>query len=129
VKYIENLIKDIKALIEELRQAAFTGSREGNEEGDLKIYLNEFGNYLNVLLYESGDIKAGFIGFDIPQFLITANEHFYNYSMKWINKIKKRSVLISSDGYQYRELFFLKMETDFKQFEERVEKMVNVYYN
>jgi len=129
VKYIENLIKDIRSLIEQLRQAAFTGSRDGKEDGDLKIYLNEFGNYLNVLLYESDSTKAGFIGFDIPQFLITSNEHFFDYSMKWINKIKKRSVLISSDGYQYRELFFMKMENDFKQFEERVEKMVNVYYS
>ena len=128
-KYIENLIKDVAALIEQLRQVAFTGSREGKEEGDLKVYLNEFGNYLNILLYNSEDVKVGFIGYDIPQFLITSNEHFFNYSTKWINKIKKRSVLISSDGYQYRELFFLKMETDFKQFQERVEKMVSVYYN
>ncbi len=128
-KYIENLIKDVDALIEQLRQVAFTGSREGKEEGDLKIYLNEFGNYLNILLYNSEDVKVGFIGYDIPQFLTTSNSHFFNYSTKWINKIKKRSVLISSDGYQYRELFFLKMETDFKQFKERVEKMVSVYYN
>ncbi len=129
IKFVENLIKEIKSLIEQLRQVAFTGSREDDkEEGDLKIYLNEFGNYLNILMYSSESTKISFLGFDIPQFLITYNEHFFNYSTRWVNKIKKRSVLISSDGFQYRELFFMKMETDFKQFEERVDKMIGVYY-
>lgn len=129
VKFIDQLIKDVGALIDQLKQVSMTGSREGDEDkGDLKIYLNEFGNYLNILLYKSERTKLTFTGFDIPQFLISNNDFFYENSNKWINKIKKRSVLISSDGFQYRELFFLKMETDYIQFKERVEKMVAVYY-
>jgi len=49
-------------------------------------------------------------------------------SNKWVNKIRKRSVLISSEGYQYRELFFRKMEKDYEDFKNNVEKLVETYY-
>lgn len=130
VAFIERLIKDIERLINNLRDIALTGKRNtgGDSKAEAKIYLNEFGNYANILLYESEKIKGGFIGIDMPQFMISYNPHFFEYADKWIGNIKKRSVLISSEGFQYRELFFLKLENDFKAFKDRVEKLIGVYY-
>ena len=70
-----------------------------------------------------------FVGFDMPHFVVSYNEKFYDFSKSWIEKIRKRSILISSEGYQFRELFFLKLNKDFEDFKERVDKLVNVYYN
>lgn len=132
-RFIKRLIIDIEKLINHLREIAISGikSIEGghSDSSELKIYLNDFGNYLNLVLYKSKFIKSSFIGYDYPQFIVSHNQKFYEYSLEWINKIKKRSVLISSEGYQYRELFFIKLETDFKLFQERVEKLMGIYYN
>ena len=132
-RFIKRLIIDIEKLISHLREIAISGikSIEGtpSDSSELKIYLNDFGNYLNLVLYKSKFIKSSFIGYDYPQFIVSHNQKFYEYSLEWINKIKKRSVLISSEGYQYRELFFIKLETDFKLFQERVDKLMGIYYN
>jgi hypothetical protein len=132
-RFIKRLIMDIEKLINHLREIAVSGVKSIQgipaESSELKIYLNDFGNYLNLVVYKSKFIKSSFIGYDYPQFIVSHNENFYNYSMKWINKIKKRSVLISSEGYQYRELFFIKLETDFKLFQERIDKLMSIYYN
>ncbi len=130
--YLEKLVKDIERLIEHLREIAVSGVKSIKgvtaPEGKLTIYLNDFGNYLNIVLYESKYIKSSFIGYDYPQFIVTHNEKFYDFSKQWFNKIKKRSVLISTEGYQYRELFFIKMENDFKSFKEHVDKLMGIYY-
>lgn len=130
--FIGRLITDIEKLINHLRTIAISGTAgiEGapSDGAELKIYLNDFGNYLNLVIYKSKYIRSSFIGYDYPQFIVSHNKQFYDYSMDWINKIKNRSVLISSEGYQYRELFFIKMENDFKYFKERVDKLMGIYY-
>lgn len=131
VAFIDNLVRDINKLINHLKDLALTGEKNtltGKPNTKLKIYLNEFGNYLNMVLYESPKFKATFIGFDIPQYMVSHNENIFEYTNGWINKIVNRSVMISSEGFQYRELFFIKMENDFKLFKDRVEKLVSVYY-
>jgi len=130
--YVDRLIDDIDHLIAHLRDVCLSGVKSIKgariEGSELKIYLNDFGNYLNIVQYESIYIKSTFIGYDYPQFIVSHNRKFYEFSQNWINRIKKRSVLISSEGYQYRELFFIKMENDFKYFKERVEKLMGIYY-
>jgi len=131
--FVGRLITDIEKLINHLRDIAISGvaavDNAGRSDIELKIYLNDFGNYLNLVLYKSKYIRTSFIGYDYPQFIVSHNKQFYDFSMDWINKIKKRSALISSEGFQYRELFFIKMENDFKYFKERVEKLMGIYYN
>jgi len=131
--FLKRLIGDIEKLILHLREIAVSGNKSiqgiSSEKAELKIYLNDFGNYMNLVLFNSKAIRASFIGYDFPQFIVSHNDKLYDFSSDWIDKIKKRSVLISSEGYQYRELFFIKMETDFKYFKERVDKLMDVYYN
>ena len=129
--FIQHLMSDIKNLIEHLKDITMHGIRKTSntdEQTDLSIYLNEFGNYLNVLLYEGQNLDITFIAFDYPQFIKTNSRDFNQYSKKWIEKIKKRSVLISSAGYQYRELFFVKLEQDFVAFKAKVDNLLKVYY-
>ncbi len=130
--YIELLINDIANLIQHLRRVSVEGVKyiKGTkiEGSELKIYLNDFGNYLNVMQYESSAFKSTFIGYDYPQFIVSNNAQFFDFSSDWIGRIKKRSALISSEGYQFRELFFMKMDNDFDYFKSRVAKLVEVYY-
>ena len=127
ISYLDKLLIDIQHLINELKELA----NQGNNAQDKArtIYLNDFGNYLNILLYESEKVTTTFIGYDIPQFLVSYNSNFLEFSKNWINKIRKRSVLISTEGYQGRELFFIKIESDYKLFTEKVDKLVPIYYS
>jgi len=131
-EYIHLLINDIENLILHLRDISISGVKSFKgasvEGSQLKIYLNDFGNYLNIVQFDSKRIIATFLGYDYPQFIFSHNRPFFDFTKDWINRIKKRSVVISSDGYQYRELFFIKMENDLKYFKERVKKLMEVYY-
>lgn len=130
--YIQLLINDIENLILHLRDISISGVKSIKgakvEGSELKIYLNDFGNYLNIVQFDSKSVKSTFLGYDYPQFIVSHNKPFFQFSKDWINRLKKRSVLISSEGYQYRELFFIKMENDLKYFKERVDKLMEVYY-
>ena len=128
--YLRHLMEDIKKLFDHLHDLAMSGSIsvENNPDSERMIYLNEYGNFLNMVLYESDKINATCIGYDMPQFIVSYNPAFYVFSKEWIQKIRRRSVLISGEGYQYREMFFIKMEQDLKTFEEKVEKLMAVYY-
>lgn len=127
-RFVYSLIKDIEKLLSRLHELAGSGMKSGQQESNIKIYLNEFGNYQNLALYKSEKLSVTFVGFDMPHFVVSYNQKFQEYSTSWIDKIKKRSILISSEGYQFRELFFLKMNKDFEYFKNRVDKLISVYY-
>ncbi len=129
-EFIDALVKDIASLIVHLKLITKSTEEDNTNKGPerAKIYINEFGNYLNIVLYKSSRNKVTFIGYDYPHFALSSSDRFYDFSMDWIDKIKRRSVLISSEGYQYRELFFHQLEKDFEQFKGRIEKLIAVYY-
>ena len=129
IRFIRNLTIDIEKLINRLQELAGTGQKSSKNTSNVTIYLNEFGNYQNLALYQSEKMSVTFVGFDMPHFVVSYNETFHEFSNQWIDKIRKRSILISSEGYQFRELFFLKMNKDFADFKERVDKLVAVYYS
>ena len=127
-RFIHSLIMDIEKLLSRLHDLAGSGQKTGRKKSNIKIYLNEFGNYQNLALYKSEKLSVTFVGFDMPHFIVSYNQAFQEYSTEWIEKIRKRSILISSEGYQFRELFFLKLNKDFDYFKNRVEKLIGVYY-
>lgn len=127
-RFVNNLIQDIENLIRRMQNLAGTGQKSSHADSNITIYLNEFGNYQNLALYSSEKFSTTFVGFDMPHFVVSYNDKFYEFSKNWISKIRKRSILISSEGYQFRELFFLKMNKDFENFKDRVEKLMGVYY-
>ena len=125
--FIDQLLREIHSLINELRETAVSGTRAGYaESAGLEIYLNEFGNYANILLYESAQVKGAFIGIDMPQFMISYNPHFFNHAEQWINNIKKRSNLMSSEGV--RKPFFYKLDNEYELFKKRAENLMAIYY-
>lgn len=121
--YVSQLVNDIEKLINGLKEKV-----EGGDNGGSKIYINDYGNYLNLVLFQSEKVRSTFIGYDMPKFIVSYDPNFYQFSTDWIKKIKRKSVLVSAEGYQNRELFFLKLENDFKYFSERVDKLMRVYY-
>lgn len=125
--FVSRLIIDIEKLLMHLQNVAGTGQKS-EESSKTKIYLNEFGNYLNLALYESDSLSSAFVGFDIPHFIVSYNDKFCKFSSEWVEKIRHRSILISSEGYQFRELFFMKLNKDFVEFKDRVSKLMAVYY-
>lgn len=115
---------DIEHLLDHLREIAMQGKRDTQLEEpiDLKIYINEFGSYHNVILHKGETVNSTFLGFDYPHFIVTKNDQFYDYAYNWIDKIKQRSVLISGEGFQQRELYFKELKDQFLVFKGKVEK-------
>jgi len=125
---IDKIIMDLKDLINNLMQKATKGQQNENPDSKINVYLNEFGNYLNLVYFNSEKFSTSFIGLDIPHFIMSHSESFNTFAHAWLQKIMKRSILISGAGYQFRELFFIKMEKDFSDFVEKVDKLTAVYY-
>jgi len=120
---LEILVNDIHKMLSDLKKTV-----EDGDSGNHKIYLNDFGTYLNLVLYNRKDLKASFIGMDIPQFMVSHDETYFDFAMDWVNKIKEQSVLISSGGYQNKELFFVKLDKDFLRFKDNTQKLISLYY-
>lgn len=125
--FVGLLINDIDSLIYRLKRIASSGVHEQTST-KMTILLNEFGNYMNLAVYRSEHVSTAFVGFDIPHFMVSYSKPFLDFCEVWVEKIKSRSVRISGDGYQSRELFFLKMNKDFADFKDRVDKLMAVYY-
>ncbi len=123
---IRLVINDIRNLIDHLYLLTVEGKILGNM--DRKIYLNDFGSYLNIVLYKSEKINTTFIGYDIPQFLVSYDKSFHDFSNEWIKKLLRRSSLISGESYQTRELFFQKIESEYDIFSKKVNQLTEIYY-
>ncbi len=127
--FIGLLLKDIERLLSTLQKVTSPKAADVSPGSHApRIYLNEFGNFVNILLYDSDDIQSAFIGIDMPHYMITYSPSFVKQANVWVDNIKRRSVLISSEGFQYRELFFHKLAKEYDTFKERVGKLVAVYY-
>ena len=101
--FIAQLIGDLEHLLKNLKQLAFAENRHDHPlHGKIQVYINEFGNYQNMVLFEALDLRATGIGFDMPQFMISHDQALYDYSKKWVDKIKRRSENITSGGYRFR---------------------------
>jgi hypothetical protein len=125
-EFISRLLEDIKDLFDLLRSIA--NEQNNLQDNNRKIYINEFSTYNNIVLLESDTINNTFISYDFPKFIMTWNPEFHAYTKSWIKKIIQRSALISSEGYRQREIFFNKLDKDFKQFEENVKRAIEMYY-
>ncbi|MGH1435714.1 MAG: hypothetical protein ACRBG0_14805 [Lewinella sp.] len=127
--FIAQLISDLEQLIKNLKQLAFAENRQDHpQHGKIQIYINEFGNYQNMVLFEALELRATGIGFDMPQFMISHDQVLYEYSKKWVEKIKRRSENITSGGYRFREVFFNQLEADLKLFKEKAERAMMASY-
>lgn len=123
--YIHSLLNDILSLIGKLRVISNPSNANDHHQ---KIYFNDFGSHINTVHFESKLINNTFISYDYPKFIVTWNPDFHRYTKEWIAKIIKTSVLISSEAYQQREMFFNRVEKDYNAFEAKVKKAMDQYY-
>lgn len=127
--FIAQLISDLEDLIKNLKRLAFAENRQDHpQHGKIQIYINEFGNYQNMVLFEALELRATGIGFDMPQFIISHDQALYDYSKKWVDKIKRRSENITAGGYRFREVFFNQLEADMELFKEKAERAMTLSY-
>lgn len=126
--FIQNLMDDITQLLEHLYELAGKEQTSHSKSSNTKIYINEFGTYQNIALYKSEKFSSAFIGLDMPYFIVSYSAAFYEFSEQWIEKIKSHSILISSGGYQSKELFFKRMNNDFENFKAQLKRLIEVNY-
>lgn len=128
-QFIDNLVRDLRKLIHDLQQIPQNNNHlSAYNRNDINVYINEFGNYMNILLFEGQKLRSTCIGYDMPQFILSHDTRLYNYSKRWVENIKRHSVLITYGGLRDRELFFAAIEREFDQFVDRVQKLMILYH-
>lgn len=126
--FIDKLVKDLEDLIHDLQQLPQQSHDPSSSTEDRpNIYINEFGNYMNILLFEGEKLRSTCIGYDMPQFILSHDTRLYDYSKRWVENIKRHSVFITYGGLRDRELFFASVEREFSQFADRVQKLMVLY--
>lgn len=103
---IDNLLYDINRLIKDLKKIATTGEFTSSlQVVPSQVYLNEFGNYLNMVIFNSDRIQATFVGYDIPHFIVTHDHHFYQFSQQWVEKLKNALYSLAAKAISIAKLF------------------------
>lgn len=125
---IEALLHDLDQLFHDLRTVAFSGRRSEGDQKSIQVYINEFGNYQNMVLFSAENLCATGIGFDMPQFIISHDQALHRYSLKWVDKIKRRSVNITTGSYSYSEVFFDQLEDALANFKLKAQRLISIRY-
>lgn len=86
----------------------------GQRSGKFDLYYNAIAPLSITLLAESQTLHGVFTVFDDPNFLFSANEQMYDYSLQWMNKLKSKCMHISEDGEQGRRAYFNGLQAQIK---------------
>ncbi len=74
--------------------------------GHLDLFYNEIAPLNITLVAESQTLCGVFTVFDDPNFMFSTNAQMYEYSLRWMNKLKSKCIHISEDGEQSRRAYF-----------------------
>jgi len=84
--------------------------------GTFDLYYNEIAPLSITLLAESQHLRGIFTVYDDPNFMFSADEGLYGYTLKWMQKLKAKCVHISQDGEQNRRAYFNRLGDGLKSF-------------
>ncbi|GAB4500210.1 MAG: hypothetical protein OHK0019_38310 [Saprospiraceae bacterium] len=84
--------------------------------GTFDLYYNEIAPLNITLLAESQHLRGIFTVYDDPNFMFSADERLYDYTFKWMQKLKAKCVHISQDGEQNRRAYFNRLQEGLKSF-------------
>jgi len=108
-----DILDDIKKVLEHIQKQAEYGFKffPGIEEpvGDsenFKMYHNEITLSENVVLLKLKNSNRVHLGHNVLNILTTNNEHFFQDSLQFIEKVMKNSTLISVSAEKERKRFF-----------------------
>ena len=82
------------------------GDRSPNNGGKFDLYHNEIAPLNITLLAESQHLKGVFTVYDDPNFMFSDNVEVYDYTIKWMEKMKAKCLLISEGSEQNRSAYF-----------------------
>ena len=108
-----DILNDIKKVLNHIQKQAefgfkfFPGIEEPIGDSDnFKIYHNEITLSENVVLLKLKNSNRVHLGHNVLNILTTNNEHFFQDSLQFIEKVMKNSTLISISAEKERKRFF-----------------------
>ena len=122
------LCEQLKKMLTQVELMAKNGRKilsqqqKGYKFPEFKLYLNDLPT--NILLLASS-IERSFlyVAFDNPNFIKTDNQKLCHYTHLWFDKLRKKSLLLSSSAERTRKRFFMDLKKKVTQLEDRVEKL------
>ncbi|MFT4663587.1 MAG: hypothetical protein ACI8YQ_000101 [Polaribacter sp.] len=64
----------------------------------LNVHYNDFTRFNSVIIAQANMQSTLFLTYDIPNFLHSANKSFFDYSINWTEKLKKKAHPLSNTG-------------------------------
>jgi urate oxidase len=114
---LEKMVDHIQAMASEGKKF-IPGKDPSVSTGEYKLYINEFYVGDNTLLVKTDDVMHCFIVHSGTNFIKTNDTAFCEYHDHFINRIIRRSSLISITGEKERNLFF-----------QQIRERINAYRN
>jgi len=104
------LVDQIYATVDDLEKMANTGHKNSiaqkQQGATFDLYHNEIMHTSNIFLVESPVKKLTFFTYDNPNYIMSDDPFFCQYTGIWFDKIRRRSQKISIDGEKNRKVFF-----------------------
>ena len=64
---------------------------------------------------------------DVPNFLHSADPVYNQYTSKWIEMIKSKSILISKEGEKERKVFFKTIDKKLEKAKLEIERLIELH--
>lgn len=87
-----------------------------NYFGKFDLYYNEVAPLNITLLAESQHLRGVYAVFDDPNFMFSDNEALYDYTLRWMLKLRTKCMHISEDAEQNRRAYFNSLQEQIKAF-------------
>lgn len=123
------LIQDVRALKERLQEFCKTGIKHfdgiDQAESSIEVYYNELHDGTDGLIFNTTEKTFSFIKYDGPNFILTEQEAFGQYSNQWIANIINKSSGISAKDQRVRRLFFVWVTEMIDEAEKRIQHIID----
>lgn len=106
---LRSLLKHVRKMAEEGKKFNLN-QNSTSQSGQFLLFQNEISHTNHLMLIHSSSKKMVVTAYNNPNFMITENEHLFEYTKNWFLKIKKMSQPISLDAAQSRMLLFNQIE-------------------
>lgn len=127
------LFGEMHRLVDHLRKEATLGRKfllgaetpAASVESNFRLFYNEMVFSQNLACLQSDSIKAVFLENNVLDFLYTNDPQFYRRTRNMLDKVMRKSVLISQTSERERNKFFNRLDQSIKRMSRRAEAILN----
>ncbi|MBK9271090.1 MAG: hypothetical protein IPM48_05805 [Saprospiraceae bacterium] len=100
------LLVDLESTLQRIKEMAMTNSKQEGLVSNFHLYENKILHTSNHVLVQTKNLSSIYIAFDHPNFIISRDVEFLEYSNKWYQTIEENSFLLGKGSGHMTSVFF-----------------------